>query len=56
MIVIDKSGSMGWGGNAQDGVLLMDIAKDAALTVLATLNPKDRVSFIAMLSNQNVKF
>ena len=37
VIVVDKSGSMANG--------LLDIAKEAAKTVLGTMNPKDRVSY-----------
>ena len=43
VIVVDKSGSMGFEASKHNGQYLMDIAKDAAQTVLATLNPKDRV-------------
>ncbi len=41
VIVLDKSGSM---SSMHDGLHLMDIAKEAAYTVLDTLNPNDRVS------------
>lgn len=44
VIVIDKSGSMEFEYNMHAGRYLMAIAKEAAKTVLDTLNPKDRVS------------
>ena len=40
VIILDKSGSM---NDNHDGQTLMDIAKAAAITVLETLNPNDRV-------------
>ncbi|XP_039253634.2 VWFA and cache domain-containing protein 1-like isoform X1 [Styela clava] len=60
VIVIDKSGSMGKIDNS--GVKLMDIAKEAAKTVVSTLNPHDRVavigfsdSIVAMGSNNPIE-
>ena len=41
VIVIDRSGSMNAGSGSQT---LMEIAIAAAITVLETLNPNDRVS------------
>ena len=43
VIVIDKSGSMTNEGPIYDGHFLMDLAKEAAITVLSSLTPKDRV-------------
>ena len=41
VIVIDRSGSM---SNLHNGRTLMTIAKEAASTLVDTLNPNDRVS------------
>ncbi len=41
IIVIDKSGSM---GHIYQGKSLMTLAKEAATTLVETLNPNDRVS------------
>jgi Mg-chelatase subunit ChlD len=40
VVVIDTSGSM---SNSYSSRVLMDIAKEAANTVITTLNPNDRV-------------
>ncbi|XP_077995824.1 VWFA and cache domain-containing protein 1-like [Glandiceps talaboti] len=50
VVVIDKSGSM---GDKHGGKTFMEIAIDAALTVLDTLNPSDRVGVVAFSSNAN---
>ena len=41
VIIIDKSGSM---GHTHEGQTLMQIAKNAGISVLETLSPNDRVS------------
>ena len=41
VIVIDKSGSMDW--SSYGGHTLMEIAKEAAKTIVDMLNPRDRV-------------
>lgn len=43
MIVLDKSGSMIYEGPVYGGSYLLDIAKEAAITVIDALTPKDRV-------------
>lgn len=51
VVVIDKSGSM----SAYDdsaGKSLMSIAKDAATSVVETLNPNDRVSIVNSMSQK----
>ncbi|XP_077996293.1 VWFA and cache domain-containing protein 1-like isoform X2 [Glandiceps talaboti] len=50
VVVIDKSGSM---GDKHGGKTFMEIAIDAALTVLDTLNPSDRVGVVAFSLNAN---
>lgn len=46
VLVIDKSGSMNtaFSGSGTGYTVLMNIAKEAAKTVVSTLNPHDRVS------------
>ena len=53
VIVIDHSGSM---NDVHDTRSLMDIAKDAALTVLNTMNPNDRVKLLNVLQLFLLKF
>ncbi|XP_064640200.1 VWFA and cache domain-containing protein 1-like isoform X2 [Lineus longissimus] len=48
VVVIDKSGSM---GNTHSGITLMEIAKNAADTVLETLGPDDLVGVVAFSTN-----
>ncbi|XP_071949527.1 VWFA and cache domain-containing protein 1-like [Antedon mediterranea] len=44
VLVIDRSGSM---STEHNGRTLMDIAQEAAITVLKTLNPSDRVGLVS---------
>ena len=46
IILIDTSGSM---QNAYRGTSVLDIAKQAAKYLIATLNPHDKVYFILLL-------
>lgn len=51
VLVIDKSGSMNkaFSGSGTGYTILMNMAKEAAKTVVSTLNPHDRVSFSSPL-------
>lgn len=51
VLVIDKSGSMNkrLTGSGTGYTTLMNTAKDAAKTVVSTLNPHDRVSIVAYI-------
>ncbi|XP_071141369.1 VWFA and cache domain-containing protein 1-like isoform X1 [Mytilus edulis] len=51
VVVIDKSGSM---RNLHDSKTLLQIAKEAAISVLETLNPNDRFGIVAFSSSANI--
>lgn len=55
VLVIDKSGSMGSFHSSSDGgSTLMEIAKEAAKTVINTLNPHDQVAVVTFSSSASV--